>query len=115
MSKHVIIDKSYIKIEDDVIFIYINRLSNYFLFFPIILTLGFDPIWFGVIVVMVVELGLITPPVGMNMFVIKGIVRDVELKTIYVGVLPFCVAQLLLIAILMAFPLIATWLPGTMG
>jgi TRAP-type C4-dicarboxylate transport system permease large subunit len=64
---------------------------------------------------MVVELGLITPPVGMNMFVIKGIVPDVDLRTIYAGVLPFCVAQMVLIAILVAFPKIATFLPDTAG
>ena len=85
------------------------------IFFPLVLGLGFDPIWFGIIVVMVVELGLITPPVGMNMFVIKGIVPDVELRTIYAGVLPFCVAQIVLIAILVAFPKIATFLPDTAG
>ena len=85
------------------------------IFFPIVIGLDFDPIWFGIIVVMVVELGLITPPVGMNMFIIKGIVTDVELGTIYAGVLPFCVAQIILIAILVAFPIIAVWLPGTMG
>jgi tripartite ATP-independent transporter DctM subunit len=85
------------------------------IFFPIVIGLGFDPIWFGIIVVMVVELGLITPPVGMNMFVIKGIVPDVDLRTIYAGVLPFCVAQMVLIAILVAFPKIATFLPDTAG
>ncbi|MFQ5953771.1 MAG: TRAP transporter large permease [Kiloniellales bacterium] len=84
------------------------------IFFPIVLGLGFDPIWFGIIVVMVVELGLITPPVGMNMFIIKGIVPDIELSTIYAGVLPFCIAQIALIGILVAFPVIALWLPGTM-
>ncbi len=85
------------------------------IFFPIVLSLGFDPIWFGVVVVMVVELGLITPPVGMNVFVIKGMTRDVTLGDIYLGVLPFCVAQILLIALIVTFPAIAIWLPGTMG
>ncbi len=84
------------------------------IFFPIVLDLGFDPIWFGVIVVMVVELGLITPPVGMNVFVIKGMTKDVTLGQIYLGVLPFCVAQVILIAIIVAFPIIAVWLPSTM-
>ncbi|MCH8182581.1 MAG: TRAP transporter large permease [Proteobacteria bacterium] len=83
------------------------------IFFPIVLGLGFDPIWFGIIVVMVVELALITPPVGMNMFVIKGMVPDVPLSTIYAGVLPFAVAQAILIGIIFAFPEIATWLPAT--
>jgi tripartite ATP-independent transporter DctM subunit len=84
------------------------------IFFPIVLDLGFDPIWFGVVVVMVVELGLITPPVGMNVFVIKGMTRDVSLGQIYMGVLPFCVAQVILIGIIVAFPIIAVWLPSTM-
>ncbi len=85
------------------------------IFFPIVLGLGFDPIWFGIVVVMVVELGLITPPVGMNVFVIKGMTREVSLGQIYVGVLPFCLAQMVLIGLIVAFPLIAVWLPGTMG
>ncbi len=85
------------------------------IFFPIILNLGFDPIWFGIIVVMVVELGLITPPIGMNVFVIKGMAPEVPLGSIYKGVLPFVVAQVLLIALLVAFPFLATWLPSTMG
>jgi len=82
--------------------------------FPIIKTLGYDPVWFGIIIVMVVELGLITPPIGMNVFVIKGIARDVPLETIFRGVTPFIVAQLVLIAILVLFPEIALWLPSTM-
>jgi tripartite ATP-independent transporter DctM subunit len=83
--------------------------------FPIINALGYDPVWFGIIIVMVVELGLITPPIGMNVFVIKGIARDVPLETIFRGVSPFIVAQVALILILVAFPQIALWLPSTMG
>ena len=64
---------------------------------------------------MVVELGLITPPIGMNVFVIKGIARDVPLYTIFRGVTPFIVAQIILIAVLIAFPEIALWLPSTMS
>src|SRR5204863_1879771 len=82
--------------------------------FPIISALGYDPIWFGIIIVMVVELGLITPPIGMNVFVIKGIARDVPLYTIFRGVTPFIVAQVILIFLLIAFPEIALWLPSTM-
>lgn len=85
------------------------------IFFPVVANLGFDPIWFGVIVVMVVELGLITPPIGMNVFIIKGMVPDVPLGSIYLGVLPFVVAQILLIMVLVAFPALALWLPATMG
>ena len=84
------------------------------IFFPVIQQLEFDPIWFGVIVVMVVELGLITPPVGMNVFVIKGMAPDVALSRIYSGVLPFVVAEVFLIVLLVVFPELATWLPSTM-
>ena len=63
--------------------------------FPVIKQLGFDPIWFGVIIVMVVELGLIHPPVGMNIFVIKSVVEDVKISTIFYGVLPFIVTDIL--------------------
>jgi tripartite ATP-independent transporter DctM subunit len=83
--------------------------------FPIIQSLGFDPIWFGIIIVMVVELGLITPPIGMNVFVIKGIARDVPLETIFRGVTPFIIAQVALILLLIVFPQIALWLPSTMS
>jgi tripartite ATP-independent transporter DctM subunit len=85
------------------------------IFFPVVINLGFDPIWFGIIVVMVVELGLITPPVGMNVFIIKGMAPEVPLSKIYKGVLPFVIAQILLIGLILAFPKIATWLPSTMG
>ena len=83
--------------------------------FPIIKALGFDPVWFGIVIVMVVELGLITPPIGMNVFVIKGIAKDVPLEDVFRGVTPFIIAQIILIFILIAFPQIALWLPSTMG
>ncbi|QKV20181.1 TRAP transporter large permease [Oricola thermophila] len=83
------------------------------IFFPIASNLGFDPVWFGVIVVMVVELGLITPPVGMNVFVIKGMAPDVKLTSIYAGVIPFVIAQMILIVLVFIFPEIALWLPET--
>jgi tripartite ATP-independent transporter DctM subunit len=82
--------------------------------FPVITALGFDPIWFGVIIVMTVELGLIHPPVGMNVFVIKSVVKDVDISTIFYGVLPFVVTDLIRLAILVAFPILATWLPSLM-
>jgi tripartite ATP-independent transporter DctM subunit len=81
---------------------------------PVIKALGFDPIWFGVIIVMTVELGLITPPVGMNVFVIKSVVRDVSIATIFRGVLPFVVTDILRLAVLIAFPVLATFLPSHM-
>jgi tripartite ATP-independent transporter DctM subunit len=82
--------------------------------FPAITALGFDPIWFGVIIVMTVELGLIHPPVGMNVFVIKTVVQDVTFGTIFAGVIPFVLTDIVRLAILIAFPAIATWLPNRM-
>jgi tripartite ATP-independent transporter DctM subunit len=82
--------------------------------FPVIVQLGFDPIWFGIIIVMTVELGLIHPPVGMNVFVIKSVVHDVSFTTIFKGVIPFVLTDLLRLLILIAFPIIALWLPGRM-
>ncbi|HZP79894.1 MAG TPA: TRAP transporter permease [Pseudolabrys sp.] len=82
--------------------------------FPVIMHLGFDPIWFGVIIVMTVELGLIHPPVGMIVFVIKSVVQDVDFATIFKGVLPFIITDLIRLAILISFPIIATWLPSRM-
>ena len=82
--------------------------------FPVITQLGFDPIWFGVIIVMTVELGLIHPPVGMNVFVIKSVVQDVSFTTIFKGVIPFVVTDIIRLVILIAFPIIALWLPGRM-
>ncbi len=82
--------------------------------FPVIVELGFDPIWFGVIVVMTVELALIHPPVGMIVFVIKSVVKDVSFATILRGVLPFIATDLVRLVILVAFPILATWLPSRM-
>jgi tripartite ATP-independent transporter DctM subunit len=82
--------------------------------FPVIVHLGFDPIWFGVIIVMTVELGLIHPPVGMNVFVIKSVVPDVSFATIFKGVLPFIATDILRLVILIAFPVLALWLPSKM-
>jgi tripartite ATP-independent transporter DctM subunit len=82
--------------------------------FPVIVQLGFDPIWFGIIIVMTVELGLIHPPVGMNVFVIKSVVQDVSFMTIFKGVIPFILTDLLRLIILIAFPVIALWLPSQM-
>jgi C4-dicarboxylate transporter DctM subunit len=80
--------------------------------FPVIVHLGFDPIWFGIIIVMTVELGLIHPPVGMNVFVIKSVVHDVSFSTIFKGVIPFIITDIVRLIILIAFPIIALWLPG---
>ncbi|MBV0911684.1 TRAP transporter large permease [Anianabacter salinae] len=83
------------------------------IFTPIVTGLGYDPVWFGIIVVMVAELGLITPPIGMNVFVIKGMAPHVKLTAIYAGVIPFVIAQMLLIVMVFALPDIALWLPET--
>jgi tripartite ATP-independent transporter DctM subunit len=83
--------------------------------FPVIVQLGFDTIWFGVIIVMTVELGLIHPPVGMNVFVIKSVVQDVSFTTIFKGVIPFVITDIIRLVVLIAFPIIALWLPGRMG
>lgn len=82
--------------------------------YPVVTQLGFDPIWFGVVVVMTVELGLITPPVGMNVFVINSIARDVSLVTIFRGVIPFVLSDIVRLILLVAFPAIVLYLPMTM-
>src|SRR3954464_14128682 len=82
--------------------------------FPVIRELGFDPIWFGIIIVMTVELGLIHPPVGMNIFVIKSVIEDAKISTIFYGVMPFIITDILRLIILIAFPILATWLPSHM-
>jgi TRAP-type C4-dicarboxylate transport system permease large subunit len=82
--------------------------------FPLIKEMGFDPIWFGIIIVMTVELGLIHPPVGMNIFVIKSVLENIKISTIFYGVIPFIVTDLIRLAILVIFPVLATWLPSRM-
>ena len=82
------------------------------IFFPIVMSVGFDPIWFGVLVVLVVERALITPPLGINVFIIRSLVPHVPLTQIFKGVLPFCVALVVLIPLIIAIPPIATFLPG---
>lgn len=83
------------------------------IFFPVaVTTLGYDPIWFGVIIVMVVAMGVITPPVGMNVYVIKGVAPDIPLEVIFKGIWPFLLALFICLAILIAIPQIATFLPN---
>jgi TRAP-type C4-dicarboxylate transport system permease large subunit len=77
-----------------------------------VMNLGFDPIWFGVIIVVVAEMGVITPPVGVNVFVIKGIAPDIPLQVIFRGIFPFLGGLILLTLLLMIFPQIATYLPS---
>jgi len=82
--------------------------------FPIIISLGYDPIWFGVIAVIVIEMGMITPPVGINVFVVKGIAPDVPMASIFAGVLPFWIAMLIALGLIIAFPEIALIIPNSM-
>lgn len=84
------------------------------IFFPVVLALGFDPIWFGVIIVLVTEMGVITPPVGVNVYVVHGVAKDVPLETIFRGVLPMLLAMLVCNLLLILFPQIALFLPGLM-
>jgi tripartite ATP-independent transporter DctM subunit len=81
-------------------------------FFPVVVHLGFDPVWFGIIIVCVVEIGLISPPVGMNLFVLKTLLPDVSTGTVFRGVMPFMWADVIRLAILIAFPWLALWLPS---
>lgn len=82
------------------------------LIFPTVRHLGFDPIWFGVMIVLVVEMGVITPPVGVNVFVIKGICMDVPMSDIFKGIVPFLIGLILVTILLLYVPIIATWLPS---
>ena len=82
--------------------------------YPLVLELGWSPIWFGVIAVIVLEMGLISPPVGVNVFVVKGIAPEVPMNTIFRGIWPFWISMAVCIAILVAFPQIALFLPNTM-
>jgi len=81
------------------------------IFFPVIKALGYDPVWFGILIVVVVEIGLITPPIGVNLFVIRSVVPDIPLTTVVRGVIPFIVADLLRILLIAAVPAISLWLP----
>jgi C4-dicarboxylate transporter, DctM subunit len=83
-------------------------------FFPVIVALGIDPIWFGVLIVVVVEIGLISPPVGMNLFVLNTLLPQVPTRTIFRGVMPFMAADCIRLAILVALPIISTFLPSLM-
>ena len=85
------------------------------IFYPVVLFLGYDPIWFGVIIVLVTQIGVITPPVGVNVYVVSSVARDVPLEVIFKGVLPFLAALIIGTLLLIPFPQIALFLPGLMG
>jgi C4-dicarboxylate transporter DctM subunit len=94
------------------------------IFFPLVMSLGFDQalgvppglvgVWFGILIVCVVEIGMISPPVGVNIFVLRSVLPDVPTKTIFAGVMPFFTMDILRIAVLTAFPIISLWLPSHM-
>ncbi|MCC6008812.1 MAG: TRAP transporter large permease [Rhodobacteraceae bacterium] len=84
------------------------------IFFPLVQFYGLDPIWFGILVVVVTEISLITPPIGMNIFILSSMVPKVSIATIYRGVLPFLAADLVRLALLLAFPALALFLPSMM-
>ncbi|MEO1687992.1 MAG: TRAP transporter large permease [Pseudomonadota bacterium] len=85
------------------------------IFFPLVTSLGFDPVWFGIVVVVVVEISLITPPVGLNVFILKGVVGDVSTGTIFRGVTPFWISDLFRLALLVLAPGLVLFLPNQMG
>ena len=79
-----------------------------------VVAFGYDSIWFGVTIVLITEMGVITPSVSVNVYVVNGVVRDVPLETIFNGVAPMLIPMILMIAMLMIFPQVATYLPGLM-
>lgn len=85
------------------------------IFFPLVTHLGFDPVWFGILIVCVVEIGMISPPVGMNVFVLRSVLPDVPTAQIWRGVMPFLYADILRLSVLIAFPVITLWLPKFLG
>lgn len=82
--------------------------------FPVIMNLGFDPIWFGVVAVLMMEAGLLTPPLGLNVFTVAGVAKEASLPTIFRGILPFLMAIFAVVAFLIVFPKVATFLPNAM-
>jgi len=85
------------------------------IFFPLVRDLGYDPVWFGIIVVVVTEISLITPPVGLNVFILKGVVPDVSTATIFKGVTPFWIADIIRLLLLLGVPALSLFLPNQMG
>ena len=81
------------------------------LFFPIVTAMGFNPVWFGIVVIVAIEISLITPPIGLNVFVMRGMIADVPLRTMFLGVAPFVLSSVVLLLILIFFPPLVLWLP----
>ena len=79
---------------------------------PVMIQLGFDPVWFGIVIVILIETALITPPVGLNLFVVQNLRRSGSMNDVILGSMPFVVALFVMLALLAAFPQLALWLPG---
>ena len=82
--------------------------------YPAVTALGYDPVWFGIIIVKMVEVCLVTPPIGLNCFVVNGVRPDIPLEEVFKGIWPFFVADIITVAVLVAFPGIVLWLPRLM-
>ena len=82
---------------------------------PVVITMGFDPIWFGVLMMLLLETALITPPVGLNLFIVQGVRTRGQIRDVMIGSLPFVVAMLAMIVVLVLYPDIAMWLPNNVG
>ena len=82
--------------------------------YPAVIALGYDPIWFGIVVVKMCEICLITPPIGLNCFVVNGVRPDIPLSDVFRGIMPFFIADVVTLALFLAFPDIILWLPRTM-
>ena len=85
------------------------------LVYPLVIGFGYNPIWWGIIMVMVIEIGMICPPIGLNVFVVHSMARDIPLKTIYSGIMPLLIADFVRLSVLTVFPAIALWLPTVLG
>ena len=83
--------------------------------FPTLVTLGYDPIWFGILIIKFTEIGMITPPVGLNVYILKGVTPDVKIDDIFRGIAPFLLMDIITLALLFAFPVLSLWLPSTMN
>jgi C4-dicarboxylate transporter, DctM subunit len=82
---------------------------------PVMIALGFDPVWFGIMIILLIEMAMITPPVGINLFVVQGLRRGGDIKDVIIGAAPFVLMLFLMIALLTAFPDIALYLPRVVG
>jgi TRAP-type C4-dicarboxylate transport system permease large subunit len=82
---------------------------------PLVLGMGYSPVWWGILMVIIIEIGLITPPIGVNVFVLYGIAETIPMRTIFKGIVPFFIAEIACVAILILFPDLVTWLPRVAG